>query len=188
MGGVGAWAWPKGHRYGTILVDRERHRVADLLPDQSAESFAAWLGAHPSVAVISRDRGEEDAVGATLGAAHAVLVADRFQLLKHRGATMERVLKRPRRLLQHVPLPGSLPPILAPPRAASRSARVRTIQQTRERFERIHALTSTGLCQRAIARTTGLSRGTVRAYLAMSTAPQRPRVTKHARMLTPSTG
>ncbi|CAO3425058.1 hypothetical protein [Azospirillum doebereinerae] len=30
--GVDEWAWSKGHRYGTILVDLERGTVVDLLP------------------------------------------------------------------------------------------------------------------------------------------------------------
>ena len=41
--GVDDWAWRKGQNYGTILVDLNLHRVADLLPDRSSESFASWL-------------------------------------------------------------------------------------------------------------------------------------------------
>jgi hypothetical protein len=62
--GVDDWAWRKGQDYGTILVDLERHRVADLLPGRSAEELADWLTQHPTVNVISRDRSGLYAEGA----------------------------------------------------------------------------------------------------------------------------
>jgi hypothetical protein len=34
--GINDWAWRKGHRYGTIIVNLERGDVVDLLPDRDA--------------------------------------------------------------------------------------------------------------------------------------------------------
>jgi transposase len=44
--------------YGMVIVDLERRRVLDLLPDRSAASTATWLKAHPEVEIVSRDRGD----------------------------------------------------------------------------------------------------------------------------------
>jgi len=51
--GVDDWALKKGLTYGTILGDLESRRVADLLPDRTAPTLAAWLQARGSVEVKS---------------------------------------------------------------------------------------------------------------------------------------
>lgn len=92
--GVDEWAWRKGQRYGTILVDLECHLPVDLLPDASADSFAAWLKEHPSVELISRDRGTTFADGATRGAPQALQIADRWHIIHNLGEALEKVLAR----------------------------------------------------------------------------------------------
>jgi transposase len=79
--GVDDWSWKKGRRFGTILVDIERHKIIDLLPDRERETFAQWLREHPKVDMISRDRGTDYAAAAREAAPQARQIADRFHLV-----------------------------------------------------------------------------------------------------------
>jgi hypothetical protein len=92
--GIDDWAWQKGQRYGTIMVDLERRTVVDVLPDRSAASVAAWLRDHPQVEIISRDRHGLYAEGARQGAPQARQVADRFHLLQTLREKIEQQLAR----------------------------------------------------------------------------------------------
>jgi len=42
----------KVQKYGTILVDLERHRVIDLLPDRESDTLSEWLEHHPGIEII----------------------------------------------------------------------------------------------------------------------------------------
>jgi transposase len=92
--GIDDWAWRKGQRYGTIVVDLERGRVIDLLPDRDAETVKTWLKEHPGVELISRDRWSDYAQAAAEAAPDAQQVADRWHLLKNLREAIERLFER----------------------------------------------------------------------------------------------
>src|SRR6266516_2626803 len=72
--GIDDFAFRRGYRFGTILVNLESHRVVDLLPDRRAETAARWIRQQPDVMVVRRDRGGEYASAASEGAPQAVQV------------------------------------------------------------------------------------------------------------------
>jgi transposase len=99
--GVDDFAFRRGHRYGTILVDLETHRPIDLLPERTADALSGWLHMHPGVKWISRDRSTEYARGASEGAPQAQQIVDRWHLLKNLKEVLERVLGRAHAALEH---------------------------------------------------------------------------------------
>jgi transposase len=51
--GVDDWAYRKGRTDGSLRVDLEAHRVADLLPDRSSSTLTSWLRRHPDIEVFT---------------------------------------------------------------------------------------------------------------------------------------
>ncbi|MEM6844232.1 MAG: ISL3 family transposase [Bacteroidota bacterium] len=92
--GVDDWSLKKGQTYGTILVDMEKHKPIDLLPDRESETLTQWLQDHPGVEIICRDRASGYTEGATNGAPQALQIADRWHLLKNLGDALQRMLDK----------------------------------------------------------------------------------------------
>jgi transposase len=177
--GVDDFAFRRGRRYGTILVDLERHRVIDLLPDREAETLRKWLVEHPGIEFITRDRALAYAEGASLGAPAAVQVADRFHLVKNMSEAIERLLERKQAILRQTAQEVNGGASSAP---AVKAAKVnlrrpeREKQQRRERrharYEEVLRLYDLGCSRRQIARLTRLSRQTVQKYISAGSFPE----------------
>lgn len=196
--GVDDWAKRKGRAYGTILVDLQRRRPIDLLPDREAATFAAWLTAHPGVEIISRDRGGAYSEGARRGAPEALQVADRWHLLKNLGDAVERIVNHhyaamrkaftaihnEERLRVSGAVEGALAKLKSPHRhemqlPSDEAAAAHEPHFTPGRERRLAAYTEVArlhaakVSQRKIARVVGLSRNTVRRYLRAGEFPER---------------
>jgi transposase len=155
--GVDDFALRRGHVYGTILVDIETRRPVDMLPERSAESFRAWLDAHPGAQVICRDRGGCYAEGAAQGAPMAVQVADRWHLWHNLAEAVERTVVRHRSCLAE-------PPPEPPPAQDPAVPETGLAARTRERHAQVRAALDRGLTFTEAGRTLGLDRKTVRRY------------------------
>jgi transposase len=193
--GVDDWALRRGQRYGTVIVDLERHRPISLLADRKWETFRDWLLQHPGVEVVSRDRAQRYAQGGTAGAPEALQVVDRWHLLKNLREALKRSAERYSADIQQAdkdvpPLNGAVEP---PPEAAT-STVINAIDPTaplsgapigplsrreirrlrrRERYQQVHDLHGQGKSQRDIARTLHLDRATVRRFLQAAAFPER---------------
>jgi transposase len=191
--GIDEWAWRRGQRYGTILVDLERSQPVDLLPDRDAASVARWLVAHPGVEIVSRDRSRIYADGVARGAPEAVQVVDRWHLLRNLGEALERVLDRKtttRRAAVGAPpeQPGRAAVAPAPRRltAAERESQRRRAKRL-ARYELVRALAAGGARVMAIAAQLGMSHHTVLRYLRADVFPERARRTRDRSGLDPFT-
>jgi transposase len=180
--GVDDWAFRRGHRYGTILVDLERRRVVDLLEDRKAETLAPWLSQYPGLEVISRDRAPAYAEGARKGAPQAVQVVDRWHLIQNLVEALERCLLRFRSALKVAagvgdtilgPLPNSGETTLVPWQQRAEAASQQKHATKVERYEQMRTLRAAGFTVLDIAQLVGATRRTVYRYLALGGPPER---------------
>jgi transposase len=187
--GVDEWAWRRGQRYGTILVNLDDHQVLDLLPERSADLVAHWLLQHPTVTVVCRDRSALYADGIRRGAPHAVQVVDRFHLVKNLREAIEAFLHDQRPALQAAAagtaqaLTQAAGTVAAPPMYRGRHQCSQAGQQRQEAaqqqrhaawvatYETAQALHAQGTSVTMIAQQLGLSRPTVYRLLRRTTPP-----------------
>jgi hypothetical protein len=177
--GIDDFSFRRGWRFGTILVDLERHRAIDLLPDRQAETAAAWMRQRPTIGVVSRDRGGEYASAARTGAPQARQCADRFHLVKNLGEAVEDLLAQHLSASRKHQVEGALQ-AQAPAWREARQVRrphpseevPSASQQDRlARYGQLIAWREQGMTQSAIARQLGVSLATVQRWLAAETFP-----------------
>jgi transposase len=193
--GIDEWAKRKGHTYGTIVVDLERHTVIDVLDQHSTEAVEQWLVAHPDIQMICRDRNGRYAKAARTAAPAARQTTDRFHLVQNLRETIERELALHRAFLRVRVTPDGLPadpqpipalePPVCPPVARERQllpARRLAIQteinrQLRQRdqhlFDTFKALQATGRPIARIAQQLGCNRPRLDRWATQSQLPAR---------------
>jgi len=178
--GVDDFALKRGHVYATILIDVETGRRVDVLPDRTADTFAAWLREHPGVEIVCRDRASAYAEAVRTAAPDAVQVADRFHLWKNLCEAVEKCVAAHRACLVEPtedPAPDMLaadvrtdaPPEPLPPATEG----VRAVQR-RERHTAVHELFDKGVGIYTIAKALGLDPKTVGKYAHAATVEDVP--------------
>ncbi len=175
--GIDEFAWKKRMRYGTVIVDLERRRPVDLLPTDSTEEVAVWLGRHPGITVMARDRDEVFAQAARTAVPGALQVADRFHLVQNvtdafRTFVHSRNWGMPRASInaRHDAPSGPLK------KAAATSPGNRPTPRKVRLWEQVRHLARQGHSIRAIARALGVHRETARLYKDAASAPAYPAV------------
>ena len=179
--GVDDWALRKRATYGTVLVDLERRCPVALLPDREADTLAAWLRAHPGVAVIARDRSGAYAKGARTGAPEAVQVADRFHLLQNLAEMLEVVFTIHAKHLRTVDQArreamGRNGNLLLPPAETQKRARLLAgarHERRKAQHEQVWTLHRQGWSGERIGLRLGISQRTVYRHLRSEAFPER---------------
>jgi transposase len=160
--GVDEFAFRRGRRYGTILVDVEAGRVVDVLPDRTSETFAAWLTAHPGAEIICRDRASAYTKAIKEAVPAAMEIADRWHLLQNLSNAVEKTCHQHRPCLKKHAERGGGRPIQMPLVDALPPTRI--VQRALQRHAEVTRMVAAGYPLSDIARRLGLDRKTVRRY------------------------
>ena len=153
--GIDDWALKKGQNYGTILIDLEKRRPIELLPDRTKETLGDWLQKHPEIEIITRDRSFEFRLGIDIGAPQALQIVDRWHLLHNLREKLQE----------------TLPKLLKKSDSSTEQKKSPTYQKRQKYFDLVQYLAAQGHSQRRIARVLGISRGTVIRYLSEEQVP-----------------
>ena len=187
--GVDDWAFCKGQHYGTILVDLEKRRVVDLLPDRTTASLKTWLEQHPGVEIVTRDRASDYSKAITQAAPQAVQVADRFHLLQNLSQAVKNWLERQKKPLMALlrgfepkttpevsasPLPelSGVSTTSTPTPPQTRHPYHRDREARRKQYDAVIGFHSQGLNQRQIADQSGIPYRTVRFWIQKGHFPE----------------
>ncbi|MGG5890811.1 ISL3 family transposase [Falsiroseomonas sp. HC035] len=173
---VDDWAWRRGQTYGSILVDLERNRVVDLLPDRETGTLSAWLRRHDGVEIVARDRAGAYADAVRQGAPDAMQVADRWHLLRNLGDALRGGVDRHRGAVHHaaraVSEQTTTPTVhVLPPATREELLRADRRHRRQLRHEEMARLHRQDLTHHEIGRAVGASLPTVYRWLKANGPP-----------------
>ncbi len=158
--GIDDWAWRRNHLYASIICNLERRRIVTLLPDR--EPAQAWLAAHPTIAIVARDRGGGYGEAAAKALPHAVQVADRWHLMENASrAFLDAVRKSMRQIRSPVGATTIDPKLLT----AAERLQFEGYLRREETNATILGLSKSGAPIKQIVRQTGHSRKLVRRVI-----------------------
>lgn len=174
--GIDDWSYKKRLRYGTVIVDMERRKIIDLLPDREAATVENWLKSHPGVEIVSRDRFINYANGIRQASTGIIQVADRWHLLKNMGDAIEKMLVRNQHRLKEArdreidQSRKNYEDAEEAAKAALNSSKEGKLQQ---KFSRMKVLLAQGLSIRKISKDVGMHRGTIRKWRDYNVLPKK---------------
>ncbi|MEL7509782.1 MAG: ISL3 family transposase [Cyanobacteria bacterium J06554_1] len=176
--GVDDFAFRKGQRYGTIIVDLEAHRPVALLGGRNAQTLADWLESYPSIEVLSRDRSKTYRQGMSQGAPQAIQVADRFHLLQNLSEVLERYFRRQHKGLKIAELDyaqsiGAMLIVPARPNPSRQVIADQCHQRCLEKHQQVHSLRQQGMSVLDIAHHLVMGKRTVYTYLSLPSIGER---------------
>jgi transposase len=157
--GIDDWAWRRNHRYASIICNLERRRVVTLLPDREPATAQAWLSAHPTIAIVARDRGGGYGEAAAKALPYAVQVADRWHLMENASRAFLDAVRKSMRQIRTVIGATTIDPKLL---TAAERLQYEGYLRREETNAAILALSKNGIPIKQIVRQTGHSRKLVR--------------------------
>ena len=174
--GVDDWAWRKGVRYGSIIIDYGNGRPIDLLGGRDTDSFGKWMEEHKKVEVVSRDRSTDYSSAIASSGRPITEVADKFHLIKNITDRMAKLIAENysdyRRAIREEEgrfseemkqAPQSHMEDSTPGNPDSRSVKFREVKELQEK----------GFRPATIAKRLGIARQTATKYCRMEVLPQR---------------
>jgi transposase len=160
--GIDDWAWRPNHRYASIVCNLEKRRIVTLLPDREPATAQAWLAAHPTIAIVARDRGGGYGEAAAKALPHATQVADRWHLMENASRAFLDAVRKSMRQIRTVIGATRIDPKLL---TAAERLQYEGYLRREETNEAILALSKSGTPIKKIVRQTGHSRKLVRQVI-----------------------
>lgn len=133
-----------------------------MLPDREPATAQAWLAAHPTIAIVARDRGGGYGEAAAKALPHAVQVADRWHLMENASRAFLDAVRKSMRQIRTVIGATTIDPKLL---TAAERLQYDGYLRREEANSAILAQSTNGIPIKQIVRQTGHSRKLVRQVI-----------------------